>query len=66
MQERNILNFRFSNPLKDEFQVPCRQLQSNMTAKLNYMTRQFVQEHCLRAESMRPLKWFSSNKSSSK
>ncbi len=61
MQGRNILNFRISDPLKDEFQVACRQLQTNMTAELNRMIRQFVQENSVSTDNMRPLKWFSSN-----
>lgn len=61
MQANNLLNFRISEPLKDEFQVACRQLQTNMTAELNRMIRQFVQENSLREENLRPLKWFSSN-----
>lgn len=66
MEYRNILNFRISDPLKDEFQFACRQLQTNMTAELNRMIRQFVQENSVRNEHLRPLRWFSSNEWRSK
>ena len=60
MQTNNLLNFRISEPLKDEFQFACRQLQTNMTAELNRMIRNFVQEHYSITENGRPLRWFSS------
>jgi hypothetical protein len=66
MQGPNILNFRISDPLKGEFQVACRQLQTNMTAELNRMIRTFVQEHPVNTDDMRPLKWFSSKEWRSK
>lgn len=61
MQAINLLNFRISEPLKDEFQVTCRHLRTNMTAELNRMIRKFVQEHSAIKESGRPLRWFSSS-----
>ena len=60
MQANNLLNFRISELLKDEFQVACRQLQTNMTAELNRMIRKFVQDHSAITENGRPLRRFSS------
>lgn len=60
MQGRNIINFRSSDPLKDEFQGACQPLQTNMTAELNRMIRGFIHEHSVSKEYMRPLRWFSS------
>lgn len=56
-----LMNFRIHYNIKNQFQEACRSLQTNMTAELNRMIRDFVQNNHKQKFNDEPIRWFSNN-----
>ena len=53
-----LMNFRIPSRLKEEFEVTCSSLRTNMTAEINRMIRDFVKKS--KHDIDEPLAWFNS------
>lgn len=56
-----LMNFRIHYAIKNQFQETCRSLQTNMTAELNRMIREFVSDRKKTNIENEPIRWFSNN-----
>lgn len=57
-QEIFLMNFRIPSRLKEEFEITCSSLRTNMTAEINRMIRDFVKKS--KQDIDEPLAWFNS------
>jgi hypothetical protein len=57
-QEIFLMNFRIPSRLKEEFEITCSSLRTNMTAEINRMIRDFVKKS--KQDEDEPLAWFNS------
>ena len=57
-QEVFLMNFRIPSRLKEEFEITCSSLRTNMTAEINRMIRDFVKRS--KQDIDEPLAWFNS------
>ena len=58
-QEIFLMNFRIPSRLKEEFEITCSALRTNMTAEMNRMIRDFVKVS--KEDLDEPLSWFSTS-----
>ena len=52
-----LMNFLIDQKIKKKFNTACRSKQSNMTAELNRMIREYVSDQSEPTIFERPLKW---------
>lgn len=57
-----LMNFLIDNKTKAKFYRACRSKQSNMTAELNRMIREYVSDQIEPTFFERPLKWLISER----
>ena len=50
-----LMNFRIQPSLKSEFQEICREQHISMTARLNLMIREFLEEQCSKPKDVKPM-----------